>query len=111
MERKPPGRCLVPGDRVWLFLLIESSIGNLPEGGPPGGRANSRTANALGFDWVGPGAAQSATGEAWHDSEYHHTYRPPRFKPQLGVSQANLEWRSHGRGEATSNAHIDIDES
>ena len=111
MERTLTGECLVPEDSVWLFPLIEGSKENLPRGGPPGWKASSRTADALGFEWVGSGAVLSATGGAWRDRNYRRTYRPPRFKPRLGVAQANLEWRSDGRGVPTSNAHIDIDEN
>ena len=35
-------------------------------------------------------------------------YRSPAYKPNLGRTQANFEWRSVPRGAWDSNGHLDI---
>lgn len=35
-------------------------------------------------------------------------FRPPSFKPKLGKTQANFEWRNVNQGQWQGNGHLDI---
>lgn len=78
------------------------------------GSASTKEANAVGKAWVGSGARNSSNGLALVSSDGLRQYRWPKFKPELNMKQANLEWRLSKNNtlpnnkEWQSNGHIDI---
>ena len=71
------------------------------------GEATAAEANELGRAWVGEGYSVRSNG-ALVSRDGLRQYRPPSYKPRLGIRQANLESRQIPRGQWQSNAHIDV---
>jgi RHS repeat-associated protein len=72
------------------------------------GTADAATANKLGEAFAGSGAKWSANGKALVSSDGLRVYRPPTFKPNLGITQANFERYVEGATKAVGNGHLEI---
>ena len=72
------------------------------------GNATTEQAEAVGRSWVGDGAIVASDGKTLVSLDGLRQYRPPSFKPDLGITQANLEWRLEGLTQWQGNAHITI---
>jgi filamentous hemagglutinin len=71
------------------------------------GSGSAALADDLGRAWVGEGYSVSSSG-TWVSANGLRQYRPPSYKPNLGVAQANLEWRLPGLTQWQGNAHLTI---
>ena len=58
--------------------------------------------------WVGEGSKPSSDGTAIVSADKLRQYRPPTYKPKLGITQSNFEWRSQPRGPWIGDGHLDI---
>jgi RHS repeat-associated protein len=74
------------------------------------GAASAAQAKDLGMSWVGQGARLSSDGVAWISADGLRQWRPPKYKPNLGVTQSNFESRDLPKGPWTNNGHLQIDE-
>lgn len=61
-----------------------------------------------GRAWVGDGFRISKDGSSWISSNGLRQFRPPSFKPRLGIEQANFQWTNINKGAWQSNGHLDI---
>lgn len=58
--------------------------------------------------WVGDDATLAFDGKTLVLSDGVRQYRPPTFKPNLGVEQANFESRWVAQGRWQTNGHLTI---
>lgn len=58
------------------------------------GEGTMEEAEAAGKAWVGPNAKLASDGKTWVSEDGLRQYRPPSYKPNLGLTQANFEWRT-----------------
>ena len=73
------------------------------------GRAARHEAQLMGEAWVGPGFRRSSENPfILISKDGLRQYRPPSFKPSLGVEQANFQARPDARMSWTSNGHLVI---
>ena len=72
------------------------------------GRGTASEALELGKAWVGKGYRVSGNGKAWISSDGLRQFKPPTYKPRLGIDQANFQWRNVNRGGWQGNGHLDI---
>jgi RHS repeat-associated protein len=61
-----------------------------------------------GRSWVGEGFTISKDASSWISSNGLRQFRPPSFKPKLGIEQANFQWRNINKGAWQSNGHLNI---
>jgi RHS repeat-associated protein len=72
------------------------------------GSASAQDAERLGKVWVGKGYTVASDGKTLVSSDGLRQFRPPSFKPRLGMEQANFERRLEAVGQWFSNGHLDI---
>lgn len=72
------------------------------------GSATREQAEAVGHAWVGSNPRVASDGKTLLSADGLRQYRPPSWKPNLGRTQANLEWREPGQTGWHGNGHIDI---
>ena len=72
------------------------------------GSATADDAARLGEAWVGKGHTVASDGKTLISADGLRQYRPPTYKPNLGRTQSNFEWRPVPRGAWGSNGHLDI---
>ena len=72
------------------------------------GSASESTAIRLGKDWVGEGYTVASDGKTLLSADMLRQFRPPSFKPNLGLVQANFESRWVTSGQWQANGHLDI---
>ena len=72
------------------------------------GQATHSEAMELGRAWVGKGYSIASDGKTLVSADKLRVFRPPTYKPKLGKTQANFEWRNFKGGEPTGNGHLDI---
>ena len=72
------------------------------------GEASVSEADELGRAWVGKGFTYASDGKTLISSNGLRQFRPPSFKPRLGIQQANFEWRNIPKGAWQGNGHLDI---
>ena len=65
-------------------------------------------AMAAGKAWVGDRFKIASDGKTLISADGLRQFRPPSFKPKLGKTQANFEWRKVNQGEWQGNGHLDI---
>ncbi|MCW6005385.1 hypothetical protein K1W54_12445 [Micromonospora sp. CPCC 205371] len=65
-------------------------------------------ADEAGKAWVGEGYRVASDGKTLVSADGLRQYRPPSFKPRLGITQANFEQRFVPQGQWQSNGHLDI---
>ncbi|MFU8862097.1 MAG: hypothetical protein ACNA8K_16950 [Cyclonatronaceae bacterium] len=63
---------------------------------------------AAGKAWVGEGYTVAKNGRILISSDGLRQFRLPSYKPNLGIQQANFEWRIVPRGQWQGNGHLDI---
>lgn len=75
-----------------------------------GGSVTMEQAFTLGKAWVGEGYTVSRNGIAWISKNGLRKFRPPKFKPNLGKVQANLQRKFEGQTQKDwpSNSHLNI---
>ena len=62
----------------------------------------------LGHAWVGVNHTIASDGKTLVSADGLRQFKSPSFKPRLGITQANLEWRNIARGQWQGNGHLDI---
>jgi hypothetical protein len=72
------------------------------------GSATYDDAIKAGEEWVGKGYRVSKDGSSWISEGGLRQFRPPSYKPKLGITQANFQWRTVNKGAWVSNGHLDI---
>ena len=72
------------------------------------GNATRSEAIELGKAWVGSNYTTASDGRTLISADGLRQFRPPSFKPRLGITQANFEWRNIARGQWQGNGHLDI---
>jgi hypothetical protein len=72
------------------------------------GSGTRAEAERLGRAWVGDGAKLASDGKTLVSADGLRQFRPPSFKPNLGIEQANFEQRLAPSGQWFSNGHLDI---
>jgi hypothetical protein len=72
------------------------------------GSATYNEAIQAGKAWVGEGFRISKDGSSWISANGLRQFRPPSFKPKLGIQQANFQWRNVNSGAWQGNGHLDI---
>ncbi len=72
------------------------------------GSATAQDAARLGEAWVGKGYKVASDGKTLISADGLKQYRPPSFKPRLGITQANFEQRFKDAGQWQGNGHLDI---
>jgi RHS repeat-associated protein len=73
------------------------------------GSATAADADKLGTDFVGQGYTHSESNpDILVSADGLRQYRPPSFKPSLGIYQGNFERRFAPTGEWQGNGHLDI---
>jgi RHS repeat-associated protein len=72
------------------------------------GSATQEQAIATGRAWVGDNATLASDGKTWVSQDLLRQFRPPSYKPNLDLWQANFEWRVVPRGAWLGNGHLDI---
>ena len=72
------------------------------------GRGTLNEATEAGRSWVGNGYKVASDGKTMISSDGLRQFRPPSFKPSLGKTQANFEWRNVNQGQWQGNGHLDI---
>jgi hypothetical protein len=74
------------------------------------GSATASEADALGRAWVGEGYTVASDGKTLVSADGLRQYRPPSFKPNLGIQQANFERRFPGQLSQgwQGNGHLNI---
>lgn len=65
-------------------------------------------AMTAGKSWVGDGFKIASDGKIMISADGLRQFRPPSFKPKLGKTQANFEWRNVNQGQWQDNGHLDI---
>jgi len=61
-----------------------------------------------GRSWVGDGFKIASDGKTMISANGLRQFSPPSFKPKLGKTQANFEWRNVNQGQWQGNGHLDI---
>ncbi len=72
------------------------------------GSATQEQAVAAGRAWAGDNATLASDGKTWVSQDMLRQFRPPSYKPNLGMWQANFEWRVVPRGAWFGNGHLNI---
>jgi RHS repeat-associated protein len=74
------------------------------------GSATAKDAEALGEAWVGDGYRVASDGKTLISEDGLRQFRPPSYKPNLGIYQANFEQRVAGQVSKQwfSNGHLNI---
>jgi hypothetical protein len=72
------------------------------------GSAPLSDALKMGEAWVGPDATVASDGKTLVSKDLLRQFRPPTFKPNLGSTQANFEWRLQPSGQWQGNGHLNI---
>lgn len=72
------------------------------------GQATAPDTARLGEAWVGKGFTVATDGKTLISADGLRQFRPPSYKPRLGISQANFEQRLQPTGQWQSNGHLDI---
>jgi hypothetical protein len=72
------------------------------------GQASAEEAQAAGRAWVGDGYRVASDGKTLVSADGLRAFRPPSFKPKLGIVQANFEQRAVPSGPWSSNGHVDV---
>jgi RHS repeat-associated protein len=72
------------------------------------GSGTRADAERLGRAWVGDGAKFASDGKTLVSADGLRQFRPPSFKPNLGIEQANFEQRLVPSGQWFGNGHLDI---
>lgn len=72
------------------------------------GSGTLQEAEAAGRSWVGPNAKLSSDGKILVSEDGLRQFRPPSFKPNLGMYQSNFEWRNVPHGRWQGNGHMDV---
>ncbi len=72
------------------------------------GKGTTSETLELGKAWVGKGYTIASDGKTLVSSNGLRQFRPPSFKPKLGIQQANFQWRNVNRGGWQGNGHLDI---
>jgi hypothetical protein len=74
------------------------------------GSATASEADVLGQAWVGEGSTVASDGKTLLSEDGMRQYRPPSYKPNLGIQQANFESRLPGQLSRgwQGNGHLDI---
>jgi len=62
---------------------------------------------SMGEAWVGPGYRISSDGY-YISLDGLRQFRPPSFKPKLGIIQANFEQRTEPYGKWGANGHVEV---
>ena len=65
-------------------------------------------AAVAGRAWVGPNARLASDGKSWVSSDGLRVYRPPTYKPEMDMWQANFETKLVRGGRPISNGHLEI---
>ena len=73
------------------------------------GKGTFNEAMELGKAWVGKGYKVASDGKTLISKSGLRQFRPPSFKPNLGLQQANFEWRLPGQKRWLGNAHFTIE--
>jgi len=68
----------------------------------------ARLFSRLQAAWVGKGYTIASDGKTLVSADGLRQFRPPSFKPKLGIQQANFEWRNVSKGAWQGNGHLDI---
>jgi RHS repeat-associated protein len=74
------------------------------------GSGSPADAERLGRAWVGDGYEVASDGKTMISNDGLRQFRPPSFKPNLGIKQANFEQRLIPGGRWFGNGHLDITE-
>jgi hypothetical protein len=72
------------------------------------GSASYSQAMTAGRAWVGNGYRIASDGKTLISADGLRQFRPPSYKPKLGIRQANFEMRNAAKGRWQSNGHLDI---
>lgn len=74
------------------------------------GPATASEADVLGQAWVGEGSTVASDSKTLLSEDGMRQYRPPSYKPNLGIQQANFESRLPGQLSRgwQGNGHLDI---
>jgi filamentous hemagglutinin len=74
------------------------------------GSATASEAQSLGEAWIGEGYRVASDGKTLISQDAMRQFRPPTYKPDLGIYQANFEQRIAGQVSRRwfSNGHLDI---
>ena len=72
------------------------------------GSASAQDAARLGEAWVGKGYTVASDGKTLISADGLRQFRPPSYKPRLGIEQSNFEQRLQPSGQWQSNGHLDI---
>lgn len=73
------------------------------------GSGSSAQARTAGETWVGEGFRVASDGKTLVSADGLRVYRPPTWKPRLGIHQANFEyWTAHRSGLPHGNGHLVI---
>lgn len=97
-------RALIGADAHGQFLTtVGRGSGNFGLGS-----ATASDAATLGRAFVGPNARLASDGLTLVSSDGLRQYRPPTFKPNLGIVQANFESRKGPNGPWLDNGHLDV---
>ncbi|WP_341728039.1 DUF6531 domain-containing protein [Brooklawnia sp.] len=98
----------MPGDDDWPVLsgiLRDSSQG---KGNFGLGSGTNSQAQQAGLAWVGDGYHAASDGKTLVSADGLHQWRPPSYKPILGIYQSNFEQRWVPQGQWQGNGHLDI---
>jgi hypothetical protein len=95
---------LTTGEEVGIVRNALQGAGNFGLGS-----ATEAEADRLGRDFVGPGFTRSASNRnILISADRLRIYRPPTYKPNLGLYQANFERRFEPGRAINGNGHLDI---
>ncbi len=72
------------------------------------GESTVSEAMEAGKAWTGPGASVASDGKTLISADGLRQFRPPSYKPNLGKTQANFEWRNVGQTQWQGNGHLTI---
>jgi hypothetical protein len=72
------------------------------------GSGTPAEAERLGRAWVGDGYKIASDGKTLVSSDGLRQFRPPSYKPNLSIEQANFERRLVPEGQWFGNGHLDI---
>lgn len=72
------------------------------------GASSFDEAISAGRSWVGEDFIIASDGKTMMSRDGLRQFRPPSFKPKLGKTQANFEWRITNKGAWQGNGHLDI---
>lgn len=72
------------------------------------GSGTAADAQSAGRAWVGEGSRLASDGKTWLSQDGLRQWRPPSFKPRLGIWQSNFESRWVPSGRWQTNGHLDV---